>query len=152
MSPVGQAADVAQRHYQRWRPKEYAALKNPAKFFEDLEAEAWSQIDQLAESLAGDAPPNESYLDRAGRLNFARFQAKSQVFRDLLLPEPEPDAPGMSSSEQPPPGSLSPNPEENPESPSPSPEDQELAKALADFQESLAEFNALRTPESPPKA
>jgi hypothetical protein len=149
VSPVGQYAEIAERHYKRWRPKEYAALKNRSQFFQNLEDEAASQIDQLADSLAGPDLPDESYQDRVGRLNYARFEARSQVFRDVLLPDPEEDAPGM-SSEKPEPRSSSGNPEENPLPPDP--EDQALAKALADFQEGLAEFNALQMRGSAPKA
>ena len=50
----------------------------------------------------GPDPPNETYLEKVGRLNMARLQAEEIVLRELLLippasssqqPEEEPDGP-----------------------------------------------------------
>lgn len=84
-------AAQAQAHWSRWRPGELQAITDPAAFFTDLGQQAAQQIEQLADSLAGQDPPGEDYLAKLGRLRMAQFTAQTQVLRELLLPEPEPE-------------------------------------------------------------
>ena len=83
---------MAQNHWARWLPTRYAAINDPDSFFSDLGTRAERQIDQLALELAGDDPPGEGYLEKAGRLGEARHRAEELILpREILLP-PEPGA------------------------------------------------------------
>ncbi len=48
------------------------------------------RIDSLALQLAGDDPPGEAYLDKAGRLGEARHRAEQLVLAEEVLLTPEP--------------------------------------------------------------
>jgi hypothetical protein len=98
-APVNHYAAIARRHWQQWLPERYAQIPDPDSFFSTLGQEAASQIADLMMDLAGDDPPGEDYLTKAGRLTAARSQAEEIVLNDLL-PDPgqTPDNP------QPPPG------------------------------------------------
>jgi hypothetical protein len=83
-------AAMAQAHWARWLPTRYAAITDPDSFFSDLGTRVSDQIDQLALELAGDDPPGESYLEKAGRLGAARHQAEEIVLPEEVLLPPEP--------------------------------------------------------------
>lgn len=83
---------MAQRHWARWLPRQYAAIEDPGSFFSDLGSRAETRIDELADQLAGDDPPGEGYLARAGRIGQARRQAEEIVLAQMILLEPEPEA------------------------------------------------------------
>jgi len=83
---------MARRHWARWLPGQYAAIEDQDSFFEDLGNRASDLIAELADQFAGDMPPGEGYLDRAGRLGQARRQAEEIVLHDMILLEPEPGA------------------------------------------------------------
>ena len=80
---------MAQRHWERWLPEQYAAIEDPEAFFAALGEEAAAQVDGLAAELAGDGPPGEGYLERAGRLASARARAQEIVLPQRVLPPPE---------------------------------------------------------------
>ena len=80
---------MARKHWARWLPAQYAAIEDPTGFFSDLGNQAGQRIDQLADQLAGDGPPGEDYLAKAGRLGQARIQAEEIVLADLILLPPE---------------------------------------------------------------
>lgn len=94
---MGELAAMAEKHWQTSRPREYAAIPagKRAAFFLDLETQADEQIQAMADALAGPDRTGESYLDRAGRLTEADQTARAAVIRELILPEPTPDSPGM---------------------------------------------------------
>jgi hypothetical protein len=81
---------MARKHWARWLPARYAAIKDPTSFFSDLGNQAEQRIDQLADRLAGDDPLGEDYLAKAGRLGQARMQAEEIVLAELILLPPEP--------------------------------------------------------------
>jgi hypothetical protein len=83
---------LAQRHWVRWLPHQYAAVEDPDSFFWDLGNRAEARIDELADQFAGDPPPGEGYLERVGRLGQARRQAEEIVLHEMILLEPEPGA------------------------------------------------------------
>jgi hypothetical protein len=124
-------AAMAERHYRQWFPEQVAQMKDPEAFFQGLEAEALDQIVELTDSLAGEAPPDEPFADRLARYSLARSNAEAVVIREVLLPDPDPSF-------------QSPQP--------PDPADQELATALADFEEARQEWLSLQRQreESPP--
>lgn len=88
MNPYGA---MAQRHWARWLPQQYAAIEDPDSFFTDLGERASDQIGELEYEFAGDPPPGEGYLDRVGRLGQARRQAEEIVLHEMILLEPEPE-------------------------------------------------------------
>ena len=55
-------------------------------------SEAEQRIDALAWELAGDDPPGEGYLAKAGRLGEARHRAEQIVLDEMILLPPEPGA------------------------------------------------------------
>ncbi len=83
---------MAQRHWARWLPSQYAMIQNPERYFTDLGERASDRIAELADEFAGDQPPGEEYLDRVGRLGQARRQAEEIVLHEMILLEPEPGA------------------------------------------------------------
>jgi hypothetical protein len=82
--------EMAQRHWARWLPAQYAAIEDPGSYFSDLGSRVEARIDELADELAGDGPPGEDYLARAGRIGQARRQAEEIVLTEMVLLEPEP--------------------------------------------------------------
>jgi hypothetical protein len=82
--------EMAQRHWARWLPRQYTAIEDPDSYFSDLGSRVEARIDDLADQLAGDGPPGEGYLARAGRIGQARRQAEEIVLTEMVLLEPEP--------------------------------------------------------------
>lgn len=82
----------AMAHWQRWLPNRYAQIPAPQTFFTDLGQQVADQVAELSTQLAGDDPPDETYMDKVGRLNTARMQAEETVLRELVLLTPEPGA------------------------------------------------------------
>jgi hypothetical protein len=89
-------ARMAEQHWRRWRPSQVAEMADPSSFFLELGAEAASQISDLTFELAGDDPPDETYMRKLGRLQMARLRAEEMVLPELILVEPEP---GMEDEE-----------------------------------------------------
>jgi hypothetical protein len=87
---VNKYGTMARSHWQAWLPERYAAIREPDSFFSTLGLEAESQIEDLADQMAGDGQPGEGYLERAGRLAAARSQAEEIILPQLILPAPEP--------------------------------------------------------------
>jgi hypothetical protein len=83
---------LAQRHWARWLPHQYATIKDPDSFFSDLGSRVEARIDELADQLVGDDQPDEGYLGKAGRIGQARRQAEEIVLSEMVLLEPEPGA------------------------------------------------------------
>ena len=96
---MNQYGEMARRHWARWLPGRFAAIENPEAFFTGLGEEAEQRITVLAWDLAGDDPPGEEYLDKAGRLGEARHRAEQIVLDEMILLEPEPGAGGPASPE-----------------------------------------------------
>ena len=82
---------MARKHWARWLPARYATIEDPTSFFSDLGNQAEQRIDQLTDRLAGEDPPGEDYLAKAGRLGQARMQAEEIVLAELILLSPETD-------------------------------------------------------------
>lgn len=87
---MNQYGEMARRHWARWLPARYAAAGNPETFFTRLGEEAEAKINTLAWDLAGDDPPGEGYLAKAGRLGEARHRAEQIVLNEMILLPPEP--------------------------------------------------------------
>ncbi len=65
---------------------------DPEAFFGQLGEQVESQVQELAQTLAGPDQPGEEYLQKVGRLNMARLQAEEAVLTDLVwISGPEED-------------------------------------------------------------
>ncbi|HET9895426.1 MAG TPA: hypothetical protein VFQ44_10880 [Streptosporangiaceae bacterium] len=72
-------AVMAREHWARWLPTRFANIGDPDSFFSDLGTRVEQQVDSLAHKLAGDDPPGEGYLEKAGRLGEARHRVEQIV-------------------------------------------------------------------------
>lgn len=124
---MGRMAELAERHYREFLPTAYAKIADKPGFFQMLEDTAQEQIDSLVDSLTEPPTPGETYQDAVARQTTARQMAESQVFREVLMPEPE------STGE----------PESDPAT------DAELTAALTEFREAKDSL-APPTPPGPP--
>ncbi len=78
-------AKRAKDHWETTDPERYRAIEDPETFFRDAGETVETQIQELAQRLAGPDPPGEEYLEKVGRLNMARLQAEEAVLADLVL-------------------------------------------------------------------
>ena len=83
----------AMQHWTQVDPERVAAIANPEAFFTQLGEEVMQQIDVRARALEEQDPSGESYLEKVGRLNMARFTAEGEVLREMVL-IPTPDQAG----------------------------------------------------------
>jgi hypothetical protein len=82
----------AMRHWRQFDPARYAAIADPAAFFTLLGEEVMQAIEIRSRALEGKDRPEESYLEKVGRLNMARFAAEGEVLREMvLIPSPDQD-------------------------------------------------------------
>jgi hypothetical protein len=82
---VNRYGQQARNHWQQTMPSRLRDLDDPDQFFTTMGEHLEAAIEQLARELAGPTPPQEPYLQRVQRLNTAKFQAESQVLREMLL-------------------------------------------------------------------
>jgi hypothetical protein len=80
---------IAQQHWARWLPRQYAAISDPDSFFTTLGEEVARQIDNLTDELVGEIRQNDTYLAHVGRLFAARAIAEELVLPQRVLPDPE---------------------------------------------------------------
>ena len=80
---------IAQRHWARWLPRQYAAISDPEGFFTTLGEEVAQQIDDLTDELVGEIQQSDSYLALVGRLFAARAIAEELVVSQRILSDPE---------------------------------------------------------------
>jgi hypothetical protein len=86
---MNQYGTRAKQHWQKYLPERFSQLEDPDNFFSNLGEQIAERVQSLAEALAGNDPPGETYLDKVGRLNMARRDAESDVLREMALLEPE---------------------------------------------------------------
>ena len=80
---------IAQRHWARWLPRQYAAISDPERFFTTLGEEVARQIDDLTDELMDEISQGEGYLAQVGWLFAARAIAEELVLPQRVLPDPE---------------------------------------------------------------
>ena len=80
---------IAQRHWARWLPKQYATISDPESFFTTLGEEVARQIDDLTDELVGEINQSDSYLAHVGRLFAARAIAEELILPQRVLPDAE---------------------------------------------------------------
>jgi hypothetical protein len=78
---------LARRHWQQTDPARIQAIPESEReaFFTELGERAQSEILALADAIAGPDQPGESYLEKVARLNSARFDAESEILREMIL-------------------------------------------------------------------
>lgn len=81
--------EMAREYWARAAPVRYAELPQPEVFFADLGEQILTRVDQLVPSLAGPDLPDETYLQKVGRLNAAKKQAEEIVLADMVWIPPE---------------------------------------------------------------
>lgn len=79
----------AQEMWQELAPAAYSEIPDPSLHFSMLGEEAESRINQLADQLAGNDDPSETYWQKVARLETAKRQAEEIVRNDLLIPASE---------------------------------------------------------------
>ena len=82
---------MAMRHWERTDPARFQAIPESERetFFTELGERAESEIQALADAIAGSDRPGETYLQKVGRLNQARLDAESEILREMILiPDP----------------------------------------------------------------
>lgn len=84
---------IAQRHWIQFLPSRSAAIPDQERFFTTLGLEVAEEIDQLSIELAGDDPTEETYLEKVGRLEAARRQAREKVLTERVYLPAEPGSP-----------------------------------------------------------
>jgi hypothetical protein len=80
---------IAQRHWARWLPRQYATISDPESFFTTLGEEVARQIDDLTDELVSEIKQSDSYLAHVGRLFAARAIAEELILPQRVLPDPE---------------------------------------------------------------
>ena len=85
VSEMNRYGAQAMRHWQEFDPERFEAIEDPRKFFTTLGAEVEQEIETLAAALAGPDRVGETYLEKVGRLNMARFNAESDILRERVL-------------------------------------------------------------------
>lgn len=88
---------MAKTHWRQWLPKRYAALGDGRDaYFTQLGEQVEHEIQVLTEALiardAAEERPGDDAEAKVGRRNMARFNAESDLIRELVLIDPEPDA------------------------------------------------------------
>jgi hypothetical protein len=81
---------IAQKHWETHAPSLVAGLPDPTAFFSDLGLEVQRQVETLMASQAGLDSAEETYLEKAARLQTARSTAEEVVMADLVwIKDPE---------------------------------------------------------------
>lgn len=87
---MNQYAVIAQHHWESYAPSLVAGLPDPRAFFSDLGLEVQRQVETLMGSLAGLDSKQETYLEKAARLQRARRTAEEIAMAELVwIRDPE---------------------------------------------------------------
>jgi hypothetical protein len=75
---------LAQDYWKRADRTRYEELSDPETFFEELGEQVLTQVDRLLNVMERDAPADEDYLGKVGRLNALRNQAEEIAMTELV--------------------------------------------------------------------
>ena len=81
---MNQLGSTAKNYYRDYLPGQYASISDPQEFFSQLGQRLEQDVTSLALALAGPDVPEETYLQKVGRLNMARSQATEQVLAEQV--------------------------------------------------------------------
>jgi hypothetical protein len=82
-------AMLVRNHWEQNRPEQLALLPDPDLYFQQVGKEMADEIETMADELAGQTPPGETYWQRVGRLNEATNRAREIVLRERLVSDEE---------------------------------------------------------------
>ncbi len=89
MSAMNRYGTLLMGQWKRTDPERFQAIEDPEAFFGQKGLELEAEIQSLADALAGPDRPGESYLEKVARLSTARFNAESDLLREVMIPDPE---------------------------------------------------------------
>ena len=75
----------AMKHAQQYCPERFGRLADPISFFYDLGEQMRDRVMEWEEALDSQAPPDESWIDRVGRLNRDRRETEVAVYSEMFL-------------------------------------------------------------------
>lgn len=87
---MNQYGTLAAEHWRTFLPNRYRQISDPEIFFQTLGQQVEEEIAELTQTLAGQDPAGEGYLDKVGRLNAAAQQAREKVLAERVLLPAEP--------------------------------------------------------------
>lgn len=85
-------ATIARQNWQTLAPSTYAQMQqemNLDEHFQQIQEQAELMVQDLMFQYAGQDSPNESYLQKVGRLEAAKKRAEETVRQELLTPPQE---------------------------------------------------------------
>lgn len=89
MALIGYAR-AAEQHWKTYRPKAYAKIADPEKFFQKIGRRAEAEVETLTESFLDEARPlSMDSLEREGQINQARARAEEIVLPEWVYPPAE---------------------------------------------------------------
>ena len=91
MTTPNRFGTLARDHMARYLPSRYAQIDDPDRYFSGLGEQIGDRVRDLTPILAGDAPPDEQWLERVGRMNMVQKMAEEAVFDELVFLPPEVD-------------------------------------------------------------
>ena len=84
---------IARRHWEQFRPRELARIRDPEAFFATKGRELETAMIDAQERLEQTLPPETEYQARVGQLNQIRATAEQQALAELLPPPEEDEEP-----------------------------------------------------------
>lgn len=81
---------LAQTHWQRWRPDSYRALSDPQAYFENLGQVVEKAVSTREGQLRAQVKPTTEYQLQARRFWSCHLEAENEVLRRLVYLDPDP--------------------------------------------------------------
>jgi len=82
-------ARMAHDHMRTYLPGRFSQIDDPEAYFTDLGAQVSDQVEEMWAAMTAQAPPEEGFLERAGRFNRSWMAAEEVVLADLVWLTPE---------------------------------------------------------------
>ena len=90
--PLNYYGELVRHQWEGCLPDIYQQIRDPRSFFAILGQMIAQRVDEHADYLAGDDPPDEEYLDKVARLTAALDRAQQRVLGEYLLIPPDEDS------------------------------------------------------------
>lgn len=88
---------MAQQHWQRVRPAEYATIEDPQRFFSELGEQVAEAVQQRTEDLLASQSRAEGFAAELARQQTARSTAEDETLRTMVFTEPDSDTTSMTT-------------------------------------------------------
>jgi hypothetical protein len=89
---------MVRRHWEEFRPRELATIRDPEAFFARKGREIQAAAIDAQEALEAALPPEPDYQARVGQLNQIRATAEQRAMAELLPPPEEDEEPPTPAS------------------------------------------------------